>query len=199
MRNLTTAAEGEIFIMKNRKNQEWNPYTSKWKAALEKNLNVGLKGDESILYLGASSGTTVGQISKLTRGLIFAVENSPQMAIRLVKLAEKKENIVPIFSDARNTEYLKKAIFGKKINILFQDIPSADQIKILGNASGIVDKECKIFLSLKTQSISQKDYKETAKEIEKRLVENFEIIQKSDLYPFHKKHFFYVLRKIIKK
>ena len=147
MRHLTTAAEGEIFIMKYKK-QEWNPYTSKWKSASEKNLNVGLNGDENILYLGASSGTTVEQISKLTNGLVFAVENSPQMAIRLVKLAEKKENIAPVFSDARNTEYLKKTVFDRKIDILFQDIPSADQVKILENASEIIDKRCKIFLSL---------------------------------------------------
>ena len=48
---------------------------------------------------------------------------------------------------------------------------------------------------LKTQSISQRDYKETAKDIEKKLKENFEIVQKTDLLPFHKKHFFYILKK----
>ena len=195
MRNLTTAAEGKIIKMEERKNQEWNQYRSKWKAALKKGLDINLKGDENILYLGASSGTTVGQISKLTRGIIFAVENSPKMAIRLVNLAEKRENIAPIFSDARNIEHLKKAIFDKKIDILFQDIPSRDQIQIIEKASEIIDKKCKILLSLKTQSISQRDYKETAKDIEKKLKENFEIVQKTDLLPFHKKHFFYILKK----
>jgi len=180
----------------NRKTKsEWNPYSSKWKAALKKKLNVDLSGDENILYLGASSGTTVGQISKLTKGIIFAVENSPQMAIRLVRLSEKNKNIAPIFSDARNIEYLKKVMFDIKIDILFQDIPSIDQIKILERASALIDKKCKIFLSLKTQSISQKNYKETAKEIEKELKEKFLIVQKSDLSPYHKKHFFYVLKK----
>lgn len=190
MRNLTTAAEGEIFMMKNRKKSEWNPYTSKWKAAIEKGLDVNLSGNETILYLGASSGTTVGNISKITKGIIFAVENSPQMAIRLVKLAEKNKNIVPIFSDARDVEFLKKATFNKQPDILFQNIPSIDQVRILKNASQIVGKECKIFFSLKTQSISQEDYKETAKKVENELKERFLIVQKADLYPFHKKHFF---------
>ncbi len=178
-----------------KQNLEWNPYSSKWKAALKKSLDVNLSGNENILYLGASSGTTVGQISKLTKGIIFAVENSPQMAIRLVRLSERNKNIAPIFSDARNIEYLKKSMFNKKIDILFQDIPSTDQIKILENASNLVDKNCKIFLSLKTQSISQKNYKETAKEVENKLKEKFLIVQKTDLLPFHKKHFFYVLKK----
>lgn len=173
----------------------WNPNSSKWKAALNKGLDVNLSGDENVLYLGASSGTTVGQISKLTKGIIFAVENSPQMAIRLIRLSEKNENIAPVFSDARNTEYLKKAMFNKKIDILFQDIPSIDQINILEKASELVDKKCKIFLSLKTQSISNKNYKETANEIEKELNGKFLIVQKTDLFPFHKKHFFYVLKK----
>ena len=56
-----------------------------------------------------------------------------------------------------------------KINILFQDIPSTDQIRILKDASELVDKDCKILFSLKTQSISQQDYKEIAKKIEKEL------------------------------
>ncbi|MFH1451726.1 MAG: fibrillarin-like rRNA/tRNA 2'-O-methyltransferase [archaeon] len=117
------------------------------------------------------------------------------MAIRLVKLAEKSKNIAPIFSDARNIEYIQKAIFNEKIDILFQDIPSVDQIRILEKASRIVEKNCKIFLSLKTQSISQRDYGETAKEVEKELKKTFLIVQKADLYPYHKKHFFYVLTK----
>ncbi|MCK9595700.1 fibrillarin-like rRNA/tRNA 2'-O-methyltransferase [Candidatus Pacearchaeota archaeon] len=179
--------------MKNK--EEWNPNTSKWKAALEKGLNANLTGSENVLYLGASSGTTVGQISKLTKGIVFAVENSPQMAIRLVKLAEKKENIAPIFSDARDTDFIQKAMFKEKADILFQDIPSTDQIRILTNASKLVDKKCRIFLSLKTQSISQKDFKETAKDAEKELKEYFEIVAQTDLFPFHKKHFFYVLKK----
>ncbi len=172
---------------------KWNPNKSKWKAAIEKNLDTNLEGKENVLYLGASSGTTVNQVAKLTKGIIFAVENSPRMAIRLINSAQ--ENVATIFSDARDVKYIKKFLFKTKINILFQDIPSTDQVKILENASSLINKDCRIFFSLKTQSISQKDYKETAKEIEKQLKEKFEILEKADLAPFHKKHFFYVLKK----
>lgn len=178
-----------------RKTGNWNPYTSKWKAAQEKGLDVPIKGKDNILYLGASSGTTISHISKLTEGIIFGVENSPQMAIGLVRLAEKNKNIAPVFSDARDTDYIKKEISKKKINILFQDIPSIDQVEILANASKLIDKECKILFSLKTQSISQQEPKKTIEQARKKLTEHFKILQTANLEPFHKKHYFFVLGK----
>ena len=181
--------------IKEKKTENWNPYRSKWKAALEKGINIIPKQTDNILYLGASSGTTISYISKLTKGIIFGVENSPQMAISLVKLSEKRDNISPIFSDARNTEFIKKATFGKKINILFQDIPSRDQVEILTNASNLIDKDCKILFSLKTQSISQQDPKKTAQEVKEKLREHFKILEIKRLEPFHKKHYFFVLNK----
>jgi fibrillarin-like pre-rRNA processing protein len=179
--------------MKSKEN--WNPNKSKWKAALEKGLDIKPKENDNILYLGASSGTTVGQISNLTNGIIFAVENSPDMAIELVKLAEKKKNIAPIFSDARNTEYIKKSIFGKEINILFQDIPSTDQVEILIRNSELLAKDGKILFSLKTQSISQQSPQITCREAEIKLNEKFKILSKISLEPYHKKHYFFVLKK----
>lgn len=173
----------------------WNPNKSKWKAAEKVGMNVKLKGEENILYLGASSGTTVGQLSNKTKGLIFAVEISPHMAIKLVKLCEQKNNIIPIFSDARDTKYTKKILEENHINILFQDIPSADQIGILEKNSKLVDDKCKIFLSLKTQSISQKSPEETLKIVKKQLEKNFKIIGMKSIEPYHQKHFFLILEK----
>ena len=177
-------------------NKQWNPYTSKWKAALRKGLEIKVDEEDNILYLGASSGTTVGYVSKLTKGIVFSVENSSKMAIPLVRLAQSKKNICPVFSDARDVDYIKKAIFDRKINILFQDIPSVDQVEILSKIVALVDKDCRVFFSLKTQSISQKDSKKTAEEVDEKLKENFKIIKKIDLYPFQKKHYFYFLKKI---
>jgi fibrillarin-like pre-rRNA processing protein len=174
---------------------EWNPFHSKWKAAMEKGLDVSLKGDENILYLGASSGTTVSFISELTKGKIFAIEKAPLMAIYLVRLAQTRENIIPIFADARDIENTKKIIKKTKINLLFQDIPSADQIKILTSNATLVDKDCKIFLSLKTQSISQKSKVETLEVVKKELEKDFNILAITELEPFHQKHYFLILSK----
>ena len=133
--------------MKKRHNRKsWNPYNSKWKAADAVKMKVGLKGDENILYLGASTGTTVSHLSGFTSCLIFGVEISPQMAIKLVRLSESKENVIPVFSDARDVNYLKEKVGKTKIDILFQDIPSRDQVEILTRNSELVDKDYKVFL-----------------------------------------------------
>jgi len=151
---------------------------------------------DNILYLGASTGTTINYVSKLIDGLVFAVENSPDMAINLVKLAERRKNIAPVFCDARNIEFIKKAMFGTKINILFQDIPSFDQAEILIKDSLLVDKDARIFLSLKTQSISQQEPEKTLREVEEKLKKHFKILHVENLEPYHRKHYFLILQKV---
>ncbi len=175
--------------------RKWEAKTSKWKAALEKGMDVSLKGNENIFYLGASSGTTVGHLSERTKGTIYAVEKAFMMAIPLVKLAQKRENIMPLFCDARDTNYMKEKIDCATINILFCDIPSSDQVDILIRASSLVGKDCKILFSLKTQSISQGNPMETLKNVEKNLGEAFEVKDVKSIEPFHKKHWFFVLEK----
>lgn len=185
--------------MKSKKNigkkEEWNPYKSKWKAVLEKGININLEGNENILYLGASSGTTVRHISQMTNGIIFAIENSPKMAIRLVRTALKKNNIAPVFCNARDIEFIKSSVFGEKISVLFQDIPSIDQVKILENASRIVEDKCLILFCLKTQSISQEKPEKTCQEVKEKLRDKFKILNIVNLEPFHKKHYFFVMCK----
>jgi fibrillarin-like rRNA methylase len=244
---------------------EWDEYKSKWKAAIERGIDLELKGDENILYLGASSGTTVGHLCERTKGIIFAVEKAYKMAISLVKLCEKRVNIAPIFSDAHDVEYIRKMINknsfastsananapsenlksrgnahdveyirkminknsfastsananapsenlksrgnahdveymkekigNERIDILFCDIPSGDQVDILIKAAEIVDKDCKILFTLKTQSISQGEPKDVFKKVKKKLGLMFEIIEERNLEPYHKKHWFFVLKK----
>ncbi len=178
-------------------NKEWNPCTSKWKAGIEKGMDIKLKGSENVLYLGASSGTTVEQVAERTTGIVFAVEKSPKMAIQLVKLAEDKKNIAPIFCDAQNIDYIKKNLGNNKIDILFQDIPSINQIDILKKNTSLIEKNAKIFLSLKTQSISQDDEKITMKIIAEELKKDYKIIDVKSLNPFQKKHYFFILEKLL--
>ncbi len=189
---LLRCAEGN-FILK--MYTKWIPEKSKWKAAYEKGLDVSLNENENILYLGASSGSTISFISKYTKGIIFSVEKSPKMMIPLIKKSLKIKNVFPLFCDARNIDYINSKIKDTKINILFQDIPSFDQVEILINASKLVDKDCKIFFSLKTKSISQGDSFVTYKKVKEKLKKFFEIIDETNLEPYHKFHWFFILKK----
>ena len=117
------------------------------------------------------------------------------MAIPLVRLSEKRDNIVPLVCDAGDIDYLEEKIGEEKIDTLFCDIPSGNQVDILIKASELVDKDCKILFSLKTQSISQDEPKKTFEMVEKRLRDVFEVKDVKSLEPHHKKHWFFVLRK----
>lgn len=175
--------------------KEWIPWKSKWKAAEEKGLNLKLKGGENILYLGASSGSTISFLSRYTSRVIFGVEKSFKMMVSLIKKTSKIKNLYPLFCDARDLDYIRKMVGSKKINILFQDIPSFDQVDILINASKLVDKDCRIFFSLKMKSISQKANEELLRFIKDKLKSYFVIVEESSLEPFHKGHWFFVLKK----
>ncbi|MFH1823389.1 MAG: fibrillarin-like rRNA/tRNA 2'-O-methyltransferase [archaeon] len=167
------------------------PNKSKWYAAMKKKMDVSADGN--ILYFGASSGSTVGWLK--TDGIIFAVENSAEMAIPLMRLAMQRKNIAPVFASARDIDYLKKALSDTKIHILFQDIPSVDQVEILENALPLIDKKTKILFSLKTQSISQQDPEKTVGLVKEKLKKNFKILDCKSLEPYYKKHYFFVLKK----
>ena len=65
-------------------------------------MKVSLGGNENILYLGASSGTTISHLAKRTNGLIFGVEKAFLMAIPLVRLSDRLDNLAPLFCDAHD-------------------------------------------------------------------------------------------------
>ncbi|HET7644287.1 MAG TPA: fibrillarin-like rRNA/tRNA 2'-O-methyltransferase, partial [Nitrososphaeraceae archaeon] len=57
----------------------WDPFRSKLAAALIKGLkNLPIKNKAKVLYLGASTGTTVSHISDIigNSGVLFAIESS---------------------------------------------------------------------------------------------------------------------------
>ena len=80
-KNLTPGISvyGEELIQEKEEYRIWNPRRSKLAAALLNGLeNLDISEDAKVLYLGASTGTTVSHISDIvTDGRIYAVEFSP--------------------------------------------------------------------------------------------------------------------------
>ena len=107
----------------------WDPFRSKLAAALKKGLRdfpIGF-GDK-ILYLGASTGTTVSHVSDLVgnKGLVFAVEPAVRVARELIEnVASRRKNVIPIMEDARRPESYF-SIFGT-VDLVYCDIAQYDQ------------------------------------------------------------------------
>src|SRR5579863_8015288 len=69
--------------------RQWNPYRSKLSAAILNGLKkVEIKRGNSVLYLGAATGTTVSHISDIVgnEGRVYALELSERNVRNLITL-----------------------------------------------------------------------------------------------------------------
>ena len=176
----------------------WNPFRSKLAAALLKGMPCVNFRAKRVLYLGAASGTTVSHVSDIvgSNGWVIAVEFSPQVFEQLLKLAERRENVIPILADARHPEQYEeiKNDFGP-MDILYQDVAQPDQDDILLKNSVFLKEGGQALVAVKSQSIDVAEKPEVIyKRFEKKIKRRFKIQFSTDLRPFHKQHRFYLLR-----
>ncbi len=176
--------------------REWERYRSKAAAAITKGLReFPVAQDDSVLYLGASTGTTVSHIADIvTEGMVYAVEYAPQIIRKLVSVAQTRDNIAPITGDARKPwEY---APLCAQVDVLYQDVTQQDQIRILQqNADMFLAADGYAVIAIKARSISSsKPPEEVFDECKEQLQEDFEIVDGKKLSPFHTDHLFLVLR-----
>lgn len=175
----------------------WEPFRSKLAAAIKKGLqNFPFTTGSKILYLGASTGTTISHLSDIIgeKGEIYAVEIAPMPLKSLIKLSEERVNIIPIHGDARKPgEYHEVGT----VDVIYQDVAQADQSDILiKNADRFLKKGSIAMIAIKSQSIDVTKKPRDVFEIElKRLEAHFEVLEKYELEPFDKNHLFVVVRK----
>lgn len=186
----------ERFIrFNNEEYREWNPKKSKIAAAILKSLKFEFQIDSKVLYLGASTGTTISHLSDIIeKGKIFGIEISARMLTQLVFLAEKRKNIFPIMGDANKPEeYLNIATLS---DFVFQDVAQKNQVLIfIKNARVFLKKGGTGLLSLKTRSVDiKKKPNEIHLETFKELKKYFKAVEFSKLEPFEKDHYFYVCK-----
>ena len=170
----------------------WDPFRSKLAAAIMNELEYfPFENKTKVLYLGASTGTTISHISDIVgpRGLIFGVEHASRVARDFLdRVVSFRSNIIPIFQDARNPkEYF--SVFGK-VDIVYVDIAQPDQTKIaIENCKLFLKNKGYFYLIIKTRSIdvTKAPSKIIEEEIEK-LKPKFEVLQTIDLHPYDKDH-----------
>lgn len=199
-KNLTPGISvyGEELIQEKEEYRIWNPRRSKLAAALLNGLeNLDISEDAKVLYLGASTGTTVSHISDIvTDGRIYAVEFSPTTAKKLVRLVRQRTNIAPILGDATKPKnYLN---ITEKTDIVYCDVAQPTQSQLFMKNMNLIGKDDAIgALMIKARSIDvvQKP-KKIFKEEERKLREKgFKIIEKVKLEPYEKDHIAFVVEK----
>jgi fibrillarin-like pre-rRNA processing protein len=174
----------------------WDPFRSKLAGAIMKGLkNMPIKPGSTILYLGASTGTTISHVSDIIdiNGLVFGVEVSARVARELMdKVVKYRKNVIPIVEDARRPDRYAQFIF-KKADVLYSDIAQPDATEItLNNSLMFLKKGGYLVLIVKARSIDPvlptgEIIKREAKKLEDA---GFKVIEILNLNPYDKEHGF---------
>ena len=178
--------------------REWVAERSKLAAAIIKGLkDMPIKKKSRILYLGASTGTTVSHVSDIigSDGIVYAVEFAERVFHNLIDLAKTRKNIVPIHADARKPEGYP---WVEECDAVYCDIADPQESEIaIRNAKEFLKKGGYVFVAIKSQSIDvtkppQQVYKEESEKLKKA---GLEVLQLIDLEPYEQKHAMIVAKK----
>ncbi len=175
---------------KDKELRSWNPYRSKLAAAILNGLKLEIKSYSKVLYLGAATGTTVSHISDIVKeGIVYSIENSPIAVKLLIKLSEKRKNVIPILADANHPD--RYSLIVSIVDIVYQDISQRNQAEIfIENVNKFLKENGIGIIMVKARSIDVSSNPEKVYEIVcSKLKENdLKIINKIDLKPYEKDH-----------
>lgn len=172
--------------------REWNPYRSKLAAAIQNNArNTYIERKTRVLYLGASSGTTVSHVSDIvTQGIIYAVELSPRSLRELVQNCADRGNVIPILGDA-DRPYEYAPFISDGIDIIYSDVAQPNQGEILiKNARWFLKNDGYIIYAIKSRAIDTTEnpaeiYKDEISQLENA---GFQITDKINIAPYSADH-----------
>ncbi len=176
----------------------WEPSRSKLGAAMVKGLKaMPIAPGAKVLYLGAASGTTASHVSDIVgkQGSVFCVEFSARSMRDLIFVCETRQNMVPLLADARKTWEYESEV-GEKVDAVFEDVADPQQAEILeANCKTFLKKGGIAMIAIKARSVdSTRNPNEIFLEVENRLAQTFEIMEKLDLAPFEQDHEMLVLK-----
>ena len=171
--------------------RQWDPFRSKLAAWLVRGTPNGLlDGVRSALYLGGAHGTTVSHLSDLwPNASIFVVEKSPTAFARLLALARRRENLLPILADAQLPERYRADVGA--VDLLYQDVAQRNQTQIfLENARACLAPGRTGVLMLKVRSVTQRG---SSAAVVRRAREELrssgaEVRAEAELAPFSREH-----------
>ena len=178
----------------------WDPYRSKFAAALLKGLKtVPIQPHHKVLYLGAASGTTASHVSDIVgeRGHVYCVEFASRSIRELVNnVCVFRHNMSPILADARLPKRYS-ALMGK-VDDIYCDIAQPEQARVLAdNADLFLVDGGWVMLAIKAQSIDvTKEPSEIyEREINTMKTRGFQIEEVVHLEPYDKAHALIVAEK----
>lgn len=176
----------------------WDPHRSKLAALLLKTCGgcLSLESNARVLYLGAANGTTVSHVSDLVReGLVYAVEFSPRAMRDLIRLCERRSNIIPILADASRPEEYAPLL--EPVDLIYQDVAQRNQSEIASaNSNRYLKPGGDLLLMLKSRSVDVTAEPADVLQEQIKQLKGLAVQAVSDLQPFHQDHWAIAAKKI---
>lgn len=176
----------------------WDPHRSKLAALLLKSGGscLSLRSDARVLYLGAATGTTVSHVGDMVSGgLVYAVEFSLRAMRDLIRLCQRRTNIIPILADAAKPEEYAPLL--EPVDLIYQDVAQRDQAYIASaNAARYLKRGGDLLLMLKSRSVDVTAAPSAVLEEQTKRLEGLAVGAVSDLLPFHQDHWAVIAKRI---
>jgi len=171
----------------------WDAGRSKLGATLELGLDTGLAGGESVLYLGAASGTTVSHVADFA-GPTYAVEFAPRPARDLVDVAEGRANLFPLLKDARKPATYAHVV-ESELDVLVQDVATRGQARVAARNRQFLRDDGRLLAAIKARSedvtrAPDAVFEETLDELR----DTYEVLETARLDRYHDDHLAVVAR-----
>ena len=171
----------------------WNPHRSKLGAMLELGMDTGLEGEETVLYLGAASGTTVSHVADVA-GPTYAVEFAPRPARDLLEAAESRPRLFPLLNDARKPETYAHVV-ESDVDVVVQDVATRGQARVALENRRFLADDGRLLLAVKARSEDvTRDPADVFEDVRSDLEDGYEILETERLEPYHDDHLGIVAR-----
>jgi len=173
----------------------WDAGRSKLGAMLELEIDTRLSGGESVLYLGAASGTTVSHVAEFA-GPTYAVEFAPRPVRDLVDVAAERPNLFPLLADARKPrEYA--GVVESGLDCIVQDVATRGQADVANRNAQFLADDGLLLAAIKARSEDVvAEPADVFEEVQATLAERYEILETKRLDPYHDDHLGVVARKL---
>ena len=176
----------------------WNPRRSKLAAAIINGLSIfPFKEDSTVLYLGASAGTTPSHISDIcTKGRIYCVEFSATMMREFLDVSKDRNNLLGLLEDATHPSNYQPLV--ENVDIIYSDVAQATQTKLFLDNFKLFAKENTIgIIMIKARSIDVTKKPSVIFKEEKSKLEQggLRILEEIKLDPYEKDHIAFICEK----
>jgi fibrillarin-like pre-rRNA processing protein len=172
--------------------RRWNPRRSKLAAVLDRGVDTGLEGGETVLYLGAAAGTTVSHVADFA-GPTYAVEFAARPARDLLEAAAPRPNLFPLLKDARRPDSYAHVV--EPVDVVVQDVATRGQARVALRNRQFLRDDGRLLLSVKARSEDvTADPAAVFDEVLAALTDGYEVLSTARLSPLHDDHLAVVAR-----